>query len=69
MREKHYPLFLVYTNIKYLCDLYCRGHCRERDPLDEAWVRGSLRERLEDVPKKARSFEHHDCLSLSVHSP
>ena len=48
--------------------------CRERDPLEAAWVRGSLRGRLEDlledVPKKARSFEHHDhCFSLSVHSP
>ena len=34
--------------------------CRERDPLEAAWVRGSLRGRLEDlledVPKKARSF-------------
>ena len=42
---------------------------RERDPLDEAWVQGSLGGRLEDVREKARSFEHHDCFLLSVHSP
>lgn len=54
----------------YLSDLCISSFCREHDPLDEAWVRGSLRGRLEeDVPKKARSFEHHDCFSLSVHSP
>lgn len=67
--------FLRSQCLKYLSDLYAF-------PLFVAsmilWMRPGFEvvyedvSRLsleEDVPKKARSFEHQYCFSLSVHSP